>query len=339
MPPSINPNTEVDLFQRITNLEANQAILSGIVAGGLGITTGTTFYLDPVNGLDGNNGLSPAAAVKTLAAGYALLTDGHNDVLVLIGNGVIGGSVLISSGFTWAKNAAHLIGACAPGLISQRARIAPVATPPFANFFTVSGNGCLMSNVEFVTDFTVGMAAEICMTVTGGRNVFDRCHIAGMLGATAAGDTSSRNLLVSGSTGENLFRKCTIGVDTTARTALNASLQFAGQSNRNIFEECIFPIYVSGGGTAALVILATGSSPLDRWNLFTRCKFLNAAARAGGSDLAALATIVVASGGEILLDNCQATGITAIYSDSATQAQIRLAGPVQSQVLAMSTPS
>ena len=304
------------------------------------VTTGTMYYLDPTNGNDNNHGRSLGSAVKTLAAGYALLTDGHNDVLVLVGNGLTAGSAFISSGFTWAKNAAHMIGCCAPGMISQRARIAPTAgVTPFANFFTVSGNGCLFSNIEFVTDFTVGTAAEICMTVTGGRNVFDRCHFAGMLGSTACSDTGSRILLVSGSTGENLFRKCTIGVDTVARTALNASVEFASYAVRNIFEDCIFPIYVSGSGTAALVIYAAATHTMDRWNLFHRCKFLNSATKSGGSLLAALATLGAATGGEILLDSCQATGITAIYSDSTTQNQIYLAGPVQAQVLAMVLPS
>jgi hypothetical protein len=332
MPPTINPNTETDFFQRVSNLESTTAILNQIVAGGLGITTGNVYYLDPVNGADTNSGTSPGAAVQTLAAGYALLLEGHNDVLVLIGNGLAAGSARLTAGFTWAKDAAHMVGACAPGLISQRARIAPSATATaFANFFTVSGNGCLFSNLEFVTDFSAGTAAEICMTVTGGRNVFDRCHIAGMIGGTAAGDTGSRNLLVSGSTGENLFRKSTIGVDTTARTALNASLEFASYAVRNIFEDCIFPIYVTGGGTAALMIYAGATHTMDRWNLFTRCRFLNSATEAGGALLAALATLGAATGGEILLDNCQATGISAIYSDLTTQGQIYLAGPVAMQ--------
>ena len=305
-----------------------------------GMTTGTVYYLDPVNGNDNNAGTATVNAVKTLAAGYALLTSGHNDVLMVLGNGLAAGSVFISTGFTWAKNAAHMVGSCAPTRLSQRARIAPTAAiTPFANFFTVSGNGCVFSNLEFVTDFTVGTAAEICMTVTGGRNVFNNCHFAGMLGSTACSDTGSRNLLVSGNTGENLFTRCAIGVDTIARTALNASVEFQSYAVRNIFEDCIFPIYVTGGGTAALLIYAAATHTMDRWNQFKNCRFLNAATKAGGSLVAALATLGAATGGEILLDNCQATGITAIYSDATTQAQIYLAGPVQSQVLAMSQPS
>jgi hypothetical protein len=298
-----------------------------------------------VNGNDANGGVSPASAVQTLAAGYALMAESHNDVLVLIANGLTNGAARLSAGFTWAKDAAHIVGMCPPGRISPRARIAPAlsgasSVAAFANFFTVSGSGCFFANLEFYQGFTTGIAAEVCMTVSGGRDVFKNCQFAGMNDAVGAGDTGSRNLLITG-TGENLFDKCTIGDDTTARTALNASVEFQGSTPRNIFEDCIFPAYVTGGGTAALMIYAAATHTLDRWTLFKQCRFLNSATKANGSLMAALATLGAATGGEVLLDNCQATGITAIYpsADTVTQNQIYLAGPVQAQVLAMVLPS
>jgi hypothetical protein len=305
-----------------------------VYAGVLGATPGNIYYLDVVNGDDNNSGTAPNAAVQHIPAGYALLVEGHNDILVPIGNGLITGSALLTGAFDWHKNAAHMVGACSPTLYSQRARIAPVATPPFANFFTVSGSGCFFSNIEFVTDFTLGAASEICMTVTGQRNVFSRCHLAGMIGATAAASAASRNLLISGG-GENFFSKCTIGVDTTPRTAANASVQFASYSVRNVFEDCVFPIYVTGGGTAALLIYAAATHSMDRQQTFRRCIFLNAGARSGGADVAAMATLGAATGGEIVLDSCPYTGITALYSDATTQAQMK----VNAGTVLMTTPS
>jgi hypothetical protein len=309
-------------------------------ASGIGLTTGNVYYLDPVNGNDTNSGQYPTASVQSFAAGYALLVDGHNDVLVLIGNGQASGTARLTAGFTWAKNAAHLVGVCAPGRVSNRARIAPPASggTAFANFFTISGSGCFFSNLEFYQGFPTGIAAEICLTVSGGRNVFRNVHLAGMNDAVGAGDTGSRHLLISGNIGENLFERCTIGDDTTSRTAANASLEFTGKPPRNIFDDCIFPFYASGGGTAVLGIYAAASA-LDRWQIFKGCRFLNSATKSGGSAIAALVTLGAATGGEILLDSCQATGVTTIYSDSTTQNQIYLAGPVQAQVLAMAQPS
>ena len=60
----------------------------------LGLQTGKWFFVDPVNGLDGNPGTSPAAgkAFATLYAAHAAMTAGKNDVCVLIGNGAASGT-------------------------------------------------------------------------------------------------------------------------------------------------------------------------------------------------------------------------------------------------------
>src|SRR5208337_893128 len=141
-----------------TNLTV-AAINAALAQVGLAATTGNVYYLDPVNGLDTNDGQTPSGLplsgghgpVATLQAGYNLLRNGFNDVLVLIGNGQSSGSARITS-FTWSKNAAHLVGVCAPSAVSQRARIANPLTAGLtitANFFTVSGNGCLFSNLSW----------------------------------------------------------------------------------------------------------------------------------------------------------------------------------------------
>src|ERR1700675_278085 len=107
-----------------------QLIANQLAAMGFG-TTGNIYYVDGLNGLDGNNAQSPTQVqgqagqgpVKTLAAGYAFLREGRNDVLVVIGNGLASGSVRLTAGFTWSKNAAHMVGICSGSWISQRARI------------------------------------------------------------------------------------------------------------------------------------------------------------------------------------------------------------------------
>ena len=49
--------------------------------------TGQPFFVDPVNGIDGNSGKSVDRALKTLSRAHDLMTDGANDVAYLIGNG------------------------------------------------------------------------------------------------------------------------------------------------------------------------------------------------------------------------------------------------------------
>lgn len=286
--------------------QAAAAIQVAISQAGLG-TTGNIFYCDPVNGLDTNNGQAVASGgvagqgpVATLAAGYAFLRSGYNDVLVLIGNGTATASARITT-FTWAKNAAHLFGVCAPSAVSQRARIANPTTAGLiitANFFTVSGNGCLFSNLSFFVGAgagQTGIAASICMTVSGQRNAFLNCDFEGMGDATSAADAGSRNLKLSG--GENYFLHCNVGLDTVTRTNANASVEFSGGTARNYFENCTFP-FLSGDGNT-LGILVTGASAMDRWQLFRGCVFMNCI-KSGATAMTVLASITNASPGGLL---------------------------------------
>ena len=304
------------------------AIQNAISRAGFG-TTGNIYYLDPANGNDLNDGSLPSTAVSTLAGGYALLVSGNNDVLVLIGNGTSTASARITT-FTWAKNACHLIGVCAPSAISQRARIANPTTSGItltANFFTVSGNGCLFQNVSWFVGAgagQTGIAASICLTVTGSRNAFINCDIEGMGDSTSAVSSTSRNILLVGTAGENFFSHCNVGLDTVVRTSANASVEVKTGTPRNIFEDCTFLFFSSDGLQYAL--LGTGNTCLDRWILFKRCNFI--ATNAGGGDaIAALFHFTTASAGGLLCcDNgCGMYNVTAI-GDTTTKAQVFLAG-------------
>ena len=321
-------STPVGAFTNLTIAAINAALAQA----GFG-TTGNVFYCDPVNGLDTNNGQSPVASnppsgvgpVQSLGAGYNLLRSGFNDVLVLIGNGQSSGSARITT-FTWSKNAAHLMGICAPSAVSQRARIANPTTAGLtitANFFTVSGNGCLFSNLSWFVGAgagQTGIAASICMTVSGQRNAFLNCDFEGMGDTTASGDAGSRNLLISA--GENYFNHCNVGLDTVQRTNHNASVEISGNAARTIFENCTFPVDSSDG--LQYMLLGAAAAAMDRFVLFKGCIFLNAL-NSGSTILAELFHLVASVGGIAILDiNCAWIG-TAI-GDTATKAQVYMAG-------------
>ena len=122
--------------------------------------TGNWWFVDPVNGADGNPGNSPQRALATLYRAIALAESGNNDVVVLIGNGASSGSARLSKALAqsvdstattgtlnWNKNAVHLIGVAAPTRIGERARIAPPtgtytqSTFGSGSFVVVSGHG------------------------------------------------------------------------------------------------------------------------------------------------------------------------------------------------------
>ena len=315
------------------------AINSALAQAGLAATTGNVFYCDPVNGLDTNDGQTPATTpgghgpVQTLQAGYNLLRSGYNDVLVLIGNGASTGSARLSATFTWAKNAAHLIGVCAPSAISQRARIAPTLNiAGFANFFVVSGNGCLFQNLSWFHGFNVGVAAEICLTVSGERNAFVNCDIEGM-GDTSAGagaaDTGSRCILLTGG-GENFFKHCNVGLDTVTRTNANFTVELKAGSPRNRFEDCTFLMY-SGDG-AQFVLSTAAAASFDRWVLFRNCIFINAVGSAATA-CNGVFKLTAASGGLVILCGCTSVGFTyQADNDATTEALVYMGMAAPSQV-------
>lgn len=328
----LSPSTPVGAFTNLTIAAINAALAQA----GLAATTGNVYYCDPVNGLDTNDGQTPQAAqlsgghgpVQTLQAGYNLLRSGYNDVLILIGNGTSTGSARLAATFTWSKNAAHLIGVCAPSAISQRARIANgTAAAAFANFFVISGNGCLFSNVSWFQGFAAGIAAEILVTITGSRNAFVNCDFEGMGDATGAASSTSRILLISGGGQENAFYHCNFGIDTVQRTSANATIEFQNGSTRNTFEDCTFPIDSSDGDQ--FILYTAAAAAIDRYNLFKRCVILSAI-QSGGTALTAAIKLAAASGGMIVLFDCMTVGVTTIAADATSAGQIYAYGPATS---------
>lgn len=315
-------------------LQTAQLIQQAIAQQGFG-TTGKIYYCDPVNGLDTNNGLlaAPSGAagqgpVQTLGAGYNLLRNGFNDALVLIGNGQASGSARITT-FTWSKNAAHLFGICAPSAVSQRARIANPTTAGLvitANFFTLSGNGCLFSNLSFFQGAgagQTGIAAAILMTIAGSRNAFINCDFEGMGDTTASADAGSRCILISGGGQENYFGHCNIGLDTVQRTNANASVEIAGGGPRNTFENCTFLFDSSDGLQYA--ILGNAAAALDRWLLVKGCQFINSI-NSGSTAIAQLFHLAASVGGIIAVDITSGSyGVTAT-GDATTKAQLYVMG-------------
>lgn len=299
----------------------------------MGTTTGDIYYLDAANGFDGNTGQFPSTSagnqgpVRTLSNGYQKLRSGYNDILVEIGNGLSSGTARLSSAFTWAKNAAHLIGVSSDTTVGKRARIAPTSgITAFANFFTVSGSGCLFSGIQWFQGFGTGTTAQICLTVSGGRNRFQFCDIQGMGDAASAQDAGSRNVLIQ-TTGENTFDTCTIGLDTVARTTTNASVEFTGGCPRNVFQDCLFPFFATNAGVLGVTTAATAAS--DRFQLFRRCLFINAI-QSTGTAMTALSTLHASQGGMHVYKDCTIVGITGWGTDATSKGQMYLDGYVPS---------
>jgi len=294
--------------------------------------TGTAWFVDPVNGADGNSGKAPNRAFATLYRAHEMAADGNNDVVYLIGNGQSSGSARLSTAnaqsvtssatagtLTWSKNALHLVGIAAPGQ-NSRARIATPtgtylqSTFNSLKFMEIPGSGNYFSNLALFQQFSTGANGEICLEVAGDRNVFSNVFVGGLASTAAAQGTAGRSLKMNGGE-ENTFIRCQIGLDTVTRTVANASLEFAAAAARNSFVECILPFQTSNAGV--LGILGTGAACMDRWQTFERCMFINNI-KSTSTQMTVLASLTNASpGGLLLFKDCDTIGMTKIGDTNA----------------------
>lgn len=258
-----------------------------------------------------------------LPTAYSAARNGMNDIIMLVGNGATSGSARLSATLTWSKDAVHLVGYSSGVNISNRSRIAPTSgATAFANFFIVSGNGCRFENIQWFDGFGTGTTAQIALTVTGGRNLFKNCHVAGMGDSASAGDAGSRSVKISG-TGENMFVDCVIGIDTVTRSAANASVEFASATPRNQFINCTFPFMTSAA--TPLGFIGTGSGSMDRFQVFDRCKFINAV-QSTSTTISGLGTLAASAGGLLLFTDCTLVGVTEFGTDATTRGQCYVDG-------------
>lgn len=277
---------------------------------------GNVWYVDGVNGSDtANNGTSWSSAFASLYKAHSAASDNNYDVIVVAPGGVGSGSgtdesTAVSGGaWTFSKNLITVIGSSAQTGISPRSRILwdTAGQSTSSALLTISGSGNTFINVLFGSF----VDNNILVTVTGDRNLFQSVHFAGIGDATAGDDTAARSLVLSGA-GECRFVDCTIGVDTVARSAANASLELTGSCERNRFENCLFPLFADNAG--ALFIKADTGNCYERFVIFDGCLFLNAV---DGSSTTLTAGIDNAGtgNGTVFMRDCWMRGATDMCND------------------------
>ena len=255
--------------------------LGGVPVGGP-ITQGRVFHVRPSGGRDSASGKNPTnEAIKTLAKAQLLATANQNDVVYLMseGNAASACTDYQSTTLEWAKDGVHLIGVNSGGMVSPRSRVAWLSTAASDSdipLFLHSADNCLIEGIQFFSGIA-DANLSFNVKVTGHRNVFRRCHFAG-IGHDTNDAAGAYSLCLSGGT-ENLFEDCIIGLDTIARgTAANSEILFdaAGTADcnaRNIFRNCIILTYAEANTHQFIIRESAGS---DRFNLFDGCAFINA---------------------------------------------------------------
>ncbi len=228
---------------------------------------GNWYFCDPTNGSDAADGLTPVTAKATLSAAYNLTRNNRNDGVIFVGGATAWNP---SAAFTWSNSYTHLLGAT-NGLfgMGQRARIVNTAANDLSVLFTLSGAGCLFSDIQFF-DGKDSAADGACVLLSGSRNHLINCFVAGMGDATASGPATrsgSYGLTVSGS--ENQLSFCHVGIDTIARTAANSELIVSGA--RNTFYRTRLECQSETAGKFLVKIDNSGGDM--RWTEFWDCSF------------------------------------------------------------------
>lgn len=271
-----------------------------------GAQLGKKWYLDPVNGNDSYDGLSPETAFKTLPVAYAKLTANKNEILYIIGGA---SSLVLSSAFTWAKDYTHCIGLAADLRFGGRVRIGHAGTA-MSPMFTVSASGCMFKNIHFQH----GQASAtnlICVYVTGLRNLFEGCHFEASLDTVASGGSYSWRAVKLGAAAQaNGFKSCTFGSWMTVWASANGALmEFVSDNGDTYVEDCLFVINTSS--TSMKPITFTGAiSGGYSYVVFDRCNFIATNAKPA-------VIFTVPSDGWIFLNKSNAFNVTAWSTTNA----------------------
>jgi hypothetical protein len=277
------------------------------------------YFVDPANGNNANDGETVQTAVADVATAYAKTTANQNDVVVFIGGPTASNP---TAGIVWSKSYTHLVGISTPISMGQRCRIVNTAANDLATLFTLSGNGCVMKNIQLF-DGKDSAADGACGLVSGNRNYFENCFIAGMGDATASGPATrsgSYSLKVSGA--ENKFVDCTVGLDTVIRTAANAELVVSGPRNR--FVHCDFRSYSE---TAGKFLVKIDSTVDLRDTIFDNCLFFNYTVNYATGITDAFNIPAGSTHYVILKGNCMLVGVGSGWADTVTYLYHELPAP------------
>lgn len=289
------------------------------------VTPGNIIYCNPAATGTASQDGSEDKPYTSFVQAYSTTRTGQNDIVFIVGDGSTGATVRPTSLLTLDRNAAHIFGIAAPSQ-NTRARFSTLSgNTAFANFVRVTGAGCMFSNFSVFNDNAI--AAQVTWSDRGGRNSYQGVQFQGMGDATSAADADSRCLALGGgsSTGENLFIDCVFGVDTIARSAANASIEFVGGSKRNVF---IRPFFTARCTASTPVFLkSSGTNPLETYQLFVEPIFNNQQTNGSGTLLAAAATLAANGNGNIRLVRPTRFNVTDWGTDPTSLAQIYVDGP------------
>lgn len=274
------------------------------VESSLGFMPSKCFFVDSVNGNDGNDGKTLESAVKTLPVGYALLTANKNECLIVMAGAT---AYSLSAQLDMSKSYTHVIGVNSPVRIGGRVRISQSAAIT-SGVIKVSGNGSIITGLHLQHGYTSDNTSTIGLNITGDRNFFQNCTFESPMNTTlGTGTINWAGVYFTADAQENGFDRCTFGNWTVLNGAsTGANIEFAGDVAGTVIENSLLITYSSS--TSHVFVEAgvnTGgeSAPV----IFENCIFQQLH---NSATLTKAINPPTASGGRILLSHCTGYGFT-----------------------------
>jgi hypothetical protein len=201
---------------------------------------------------------------------------------------------------------------------SKAQTVSCVLTSYIVQMITVSGNNNQFHNISIWNGGTqAGAIAGV--KITGQRNYFGNCHIAGGGGCTAV--ATIRSLELGDGAQENTFDGCTLGTDTVDRgNNANCELYINGTSTttaRNYFKDCLFLAWADGG-TAHIAIKWAGAACCGRHMIFKSCDYVCFTANKGTWQASVFGGTTPTGTEYLISGNSAALGYTVWDNTSAT---------------------
>lgn len=243
-------------------------------AGDLPATKGRYIFVDYGSGNDGNDGLSPEKAVKTLAQAYSMATTNMDDVIVLTGSS----THVLTSMLDISKNRVHFVGMDASGgrMFGQNAKVSLGVTTAASDIATIKNTGVrnTFTNIKFMNSNTVAQGLY-CVAEGGEYAKYTNCEF---YKDTDLDETAAAEVLNNGDSAQ--WIGCTFGssaniiADDKIRPNMLLTATLSGKKCRdNYIEGCLF--LSKAGGTEAVRIYGANATDVERMFLVKDSVFYN----------------------------------------------------------------
>lgn len=275
------------------------------IRGGLITPFTKTFFIDPVNGSDGNSGKSISNAKKTWSAAYGLLTSAKNEALFFLPGA---SAVTTTTAIDQTKTFTHFIG-LSDQWMNNRCRIS-TSTASMGTLFTATGQGCMYKNLLFSQEGSNATGNAVALAVVGHRCTFENISVRN-IGALGVLDNSHRSMTVTGY--DQTFKHCQIGETSyDAVTAASTVIEFTGTNvGKFLFEDCL----ILGAGSSSATFLTIPANN-GGFHFFKNCVFHNSTI----SDLDAMTQAFSISGtgnDAVYLMDCLVAGVSALETSDS----------------------